>query len=370
VVESNGICNYTMTSTVPDETIEAPTTTTANLPASKSKLPIVSLAHGMRHKANAYELKNWVALALTLDGRDKITKIVQYVARLLSWWFAGRGRINQAQRFASLKNSLTTSRKAFRMGRSVIEFHRLRKMGLLEALGYYLQQNLDRKPRDEPAGKCLDTGGYGKNQQSLVPLLNGLAYRLQQKMATTFLHTEPKLPDTPLWALLGTALKTLGLMGFWAADNISFLIASGIFDNYRLGSRERLERRNRYARRASAVANRAYFGGAVAGLIVNVRGYLDQRQTTLHFLQQRREQTQTADEIDFTKKGLEKAREKHFDSFVALTKSVCDVLVFSNNPGIDLWQQQIGHKMHEGFHGLFGLISASAVLYNNYPAAC
>jgi hypothetical protein len=45
-------------------------------------------------------------------------------------------------------------------------------------------------------------------------------------------------------------------------------------------------------------------------------------------------------------------------------------LVFSNNPGIDLWQQQIGHKMHEGFHCLFGLISASAVLYNNYPAAC
>jgi hypothetical protein len=53
---------------------------------------------------------------------------------------------------------------------------------------------------------------------------------------------------------------------------------------------------------------------------------------------------------------------------VALAKSCCDVLVFSNNPGVDLWKRsRRGAPMHEGFHCLCGLVSASAVLYNNFP---
>ena len=95
-------------------------------------VPIVSLSSGLKQKASPLELHSWVALALTLDGRDKLTKLCQYMARTLAWWYAGT---NQAQRFNALKVSLTTSRKAYRLGRSLIEFHRLRSMGLLETLG-------------------------------------------------------------------------------------------------------------------------------------------------------------------------------------------------------------------------------------------
>ena len=43
--------------------------------------------------------------------------------------------------------------------------------------------------------------------------------------------------------------------------------------------------------------------------------------------------------------------------------------MFSNNAGIDLHKNYRGKKMHEGFHCLCGLVSASTVLYNYFPNA-
>ena len=67
--------------------------------------------------------------------------------------------------------------------------------------------------------------------------------------------------------------------------------------------------------------------------------------------------------------ALKKVEQKHFELFLALLKSICDVTVFSNNPGIDLHLKLRGKKNHEGFHCLCGLISASTVLYNNFSNA-
>lgn len=50
-------------------------------------------------------------------------------------------------------------------------------------------------------------------------------------------------------------------------------------------------------------------------------------------------------------------------------QSCCDVIVFSNMPGIDLHRRMRGKKNHEGLHCLCGLISASTVIYNNFPDA-
>ena len=52
-----------------------------------------------------------------------------------------------------------------------------------------------------------------------------------------------------------------------------------------------------------------------------------------------------------------------------LVKSCADVLVFSNNAGIDFWVKYITHgrKLNEVIHCLSGMVSAAVVLYNNYP---
>ena len=54
--------------------------------------------------------------------------------------------------------------------------------------------------------------------------------------------------------------------------------------------------------------------------------------------------------------------------FIILSMQSCvDVMVFSNNPGIDLHLKLRGKKNHEGLHCLCGLISASTVLYDSFP---
>jgi hypothetical protein len=41
---------------------------------------------GLSKKATPLALESWAALSLTLDGRDKLTKVFQYATRLLGWW--------------------------------------------------------------------------------------------------------------------------------------------------------------------------------------------------------------------------------------------------------------------------------------------
>lgn len=342
-------------------------------------VPIVSLLSGMKHKVSALELHSWVALALTLDGRDKVTKVFQYSARTLAWWFVGT---NQAQRFNALKASLTTSRKAYRLGRSIIEFHRLRSMGLLETLGWHLQQHAEGDVAPNPRTlfrRASSNIGWGPvtleesqpPRRRLLRSLSSVAYRMYRPMASTLSVSgeASKQSDTPMWKLVGSAIKMLGLFGFWTGDNVAFLTQSGMFDDYRLDATARMAQRKHLQTRASQTANRFYFVGSIAGLAVNLRSYLNFRNNTMHPLKEQVEEAEDEDEAQAAELSLERAKEKQFVLFLALVKSCCDVLVFSNNPGIDLWKKRTGRKMHEGFHCVCGLMSASTVLYNNFPNA-
>ena len=244
--------------------------------------PIVSLQQGLGKKATPLALASWVKLALTLDGRDKITKVCQYSARMLAWWYIGT---NQAKRFKSVQTSLTTSRKAFRLGRSLIEIQKIRDSGFLE----------------------LFFGG----------------------------PTSCKKSD-PAWKIVGTAMKMVGLMGFWIGDNVSFLTGSGLFDDYREGidQKERLAKRNELKTKASLFANRTYFFGCLAGLVTGLRSYWTHRQTTIREAHARLvEATQQVAQTDHAedetrnkelwkeaKDALDKAREKQFSLFLALLK--------------------------------------------------
>jgi hypothetical protein len=133
------------------------------------------------------------------------------------------------------------------------------------------------------------------------------------------------------WDMIGTALKTLGLLGFWAADNVAFLALSGALDDYRLDDASRQTRRKGVQDRASSFANRFYFFGAVAGLFVNVRAYWKHRLTELQSAQRtlRNFQNETTIvepvEIDNAWESLTKAQEKQFSLFLALLKVRCPI---------------------------------------------
>eukprot|EP00577_Skeletonema_sp_RCC1716_P027452 CAMPEP_0113401720 /NCGR_PEP_ID=MMETSP0013_2-20120614/16855_1 /TAXON_ID=2843 ORGANISM="Skeletonema costatum, Strain 1716" /NCGR_SAMPLE_ID=MMETSP0013_2 /ASSEMBLY_ACC=CAM_ASM_000158 /LENGTH=153 /DNA_ID=CAMNT_0000286971 /DNA_START=289 /DNA_END=747 /DNA_ORIENTATION=- /assembly_acc=CAM_ASM_000158 len=140
---------------------------------------------GLEKKQSPLSIKHWIATVLTLDGRDKFTKVLQYSCRLLGWYFAalaarssvaggssvGGGMLQQQQfyqalstRFTSLYKSLVTSRKAFRMGRSVIEWDKIRSMGWGHYLGYFLSHPLEEgavKDANNEIEDCGDGVGEG-----------------------------------------------------------------------------------------------------------------------------------------------------------------------------------------------------------------
>lgn len=273
---------------------------------------------GLAHKEYLNKPQAWSDLAMTLDGRDKITKVIQYSSRLLAWYLASYTTGNlqkQAARMALLKANLTISRKAFRMGRTGMELLKVYTSGLGKALLWQLKE-------------LVRMNSNGENELA-----------------------------TPAWKTILTNLKTIGLAVFWAADNTIFLSYSGLFDDLRLPLSKRETQRAALQKRVSTVGNRFYFMGAVAAMVMNLKLYF-----------QHRAETNAANNELLTEEDVNKAKKKEFDIFVALLKACCDSLVFSNNTGVDLWKQYTGSKLHEGIHCLAGLTSASTVILNKYPA--
>eukprot|EP00574_Skeletonema_japonicum_P000195 CAMPEP_0201739892 /NCGR_PEP_ID=MMETSP0593-20130828/46018_1 /ASSEMBLY_ACC=CAM_ASM_000672 /TAXON_ID=267983 /ORGANISM="Skeletonema japonicum, Strain CCMP2506" /LENGTH=709 /DNA_ID=CAMNT_0048234187 /DNA_START=46 /DNA_END=2176 /DNA_ORIENTATION=- len=474
---------------------------------------------GLQKKQSPFTLKHWIATVLTLDGRDKFTKIMQYSCRLLGWYFAGlataaaAARTNTigattpasgggggsqimlyqalSTRFTSLYKSLVTSRKAFRMGRSVIEWDKIRSMGWGEYLGYWIRHPLEEgvagngEKEDGEGGDCHllgrlethpipeeededaaaleaededdDKNWNGEETASTTveekkddseknkkvisrpgrpilpsrmssnigwgPSTTTTTIAAEEDASETHHHRPPPLPrtvsemgrqmyrpyptqsstsfgsyqqlkgtsstlakqtppssTTPAWKLIGGTLKLFGLMGFWAFDNLSFLTSSGFLDPISTTTTtthdDTAAIRTKRKQRASEYAARCYFMGCLAGLYVNLRSFWIHGNGPLVEARRRYESVITTssdgkegDESGNAQHALKKTEQKHFELFLALLKSLCDVTVFSNNPGIDLHLKLRGKKNHEGFHCLCGLISAGTVLYNNFPNA-
>ena len=75
-------------------------------PASSRSKSFVAV--GLEKKASPSSAKAWSDLSLTLHGRDKITKILQYLARLLAWWLRERNR-STSKRLSAWEASSTRS---------------------------------------------------------------------------------------------------------------------------------------------------------------------------------------------------------------------------------------------------------------------
>jgi len=164
----------------------------------------------------------------------------------------------------------------------------------------------------------------------------------------------------PLWKIIFASLKLLGLAGFWLGDNMAFLIQSGFL--FPRNEKERKLAGSSWQKFAA----KCYFSGALAGLYVNAREVLN----SFARLQQHIDTNDDGNENESQTDSLYRAmKEKHFKLVLALLKSCCDVTVFTNIAGVDLHQRYRGKKMNEGFQCICALVSASTVLYNNFPNA-
>lgn len=346
---------------------------------------VVSFTAGLRRKPSLLDWGAWNKLSLTLDGRDKITKVIQYSARFLAWWLLGS---KQAPRFEALKKSLATSRKAFRLGRTFIELHNLKTLGFCQTiLRHWKQMFLLLDEQDDQDNSS--TREYVTSSRTLLRRVStniGLNYPNTEGMVQEMMvRMQPSLllrqfsrmssrifrfsvgeavgsNDKPLWHLGMAVIKLLGLAVYWSGDNLSFLASTGLCDNLSLAETQRLSQRKRLETEATKVGNRAYFLAAVVGLLMSWNNYHDFYVGTNKRLQ---EQAAPKDgKID-----IDKEKEKQFSLFLSLVKSCCDVLVFSNNPGIDLWRTKLGFPLNEGVHCAAGIVSAATVLCANYPNA-
>lgn len=379
-------------------------------------------------------MQSWIALSLTLDGRDKMTKVIQYASRLLGFYyeslvlsltaskFEAMQWSRKAKQFRMLQKSLTSSRKAYRFGRSIIEIEKLREMGLLNLLAQYLMQKLGRASnisemksgntsnddKEEHVGKkitwhpeispekqqCIKTKGSSASKYSKRTLPRQVSSNIGWGPSTrtfplySYIYSslsgyleEQSGKDAeiqPSGKTIATALKLSGLAGFWAADNISYLYSTGFWES--------VEERGK---KTAIFATRSYFLACASGLYLSMKEFLRHRsgplsdatrqvmkcQHKLHKLdiQDKHDSNGTTSrtaglhELEKANEDLKKLQRKHFKNSLALLKSCCDVIVFSNSTGVDLHIKYRGKKMNEGFQAVCGIASACTVLYNNFP---
>jgi hypothetical protein len=265
-------------------------------------------------------LKPWVALSCTLDGRDKITKVCVYTARFLAFYHLSSAPATAAK-YQEVKDHLTMSRKAFRIGKFLNEFEKIRV--LLDRPTY------DPREADEEAG---EEGDESVTERAAPPAGSLRTYQKVLSIA-----------------------KCVGLAGFWTAENI-LLLTRGASFLYR----DDKDSQKSLARTAHETGTKFYFCGSIAFFIMSMRDILNHEKKIAAVLASKEE---TSDE------ELEALQKKKFDYYVALTKSICDMIVFSNIAGVNLHKKYRGKALNEGVVSVAGLVSASTVLYNNYPKA-
>ena len=401
-------------------------------------------------KASPIFLKSWIAMVLTLDGRDKVTKVIQYSSRLLVHYYKSMANrhgatftalyLSKAARFANLQRSLTSSRKAYRFGRSIIEFEKLNAIGLVHWISWHLRNVLF--PHQDHEEECSSISSYESDsntansprQESTVrwhedtkfdadsklkskpasqdhaprihlprrvssnlgpstivlskePVIEKRPYRQLSSMGrlvylslSSFIDQKRESDIQPMWKILSSTFKLLGLAGFWAADNVSFLYSSGFLDHH--------DNKKTRTKSASIFAARSYFFASVSGLYLNYmewiryrNGLLKETWENLIEFQKNMKSDQVLNsknsayedhemkaELDRLKHEVEKARRRYASLCIALVKSCCDVLVFSNNTGIDFHLKYRGKKMNEYLHCACGITSAMTVIYNNFPS--
>lgn len=258
--------------------------------ASSSAENLLPLKAGINAKGSVFVLKNWILLSLTLDGRDKITKTFQYLARFIAWYYEGICcSADAAKPYRALQSSLTNSRKAFRLGKFINELHKLYELMKKTASNYF-----DK----------IDNGGCNVSSPERV------------------------ISIFP-WKTVVTSLRLVGMIGFWAGDNVAFLTKNKFLSSIRS------------ARSAQEFGAKCYFFACWMGLFIasndlnTQRNELERIESEVNHLSRSRlteeRLTSTDLELSDTLCALEKAKADQFVIFLTLTKVSCSgMLLFTN----------------------------------------
>lgn len=257
------------------------------------------------HRSIGFSLHSASFYSLTLDGRDKITKTIQYACRLISWWYTTvLSSSKAATPYTNLYKSLSNSRKAFRLGRFLVEYYKL-KQTIPQLFSNY------RRPNMSSAG------------------ISSLFHRTSEYLCIG-LYKEKALSSnadaTPLWSTIGVSCKMIALAGFWFGDNVTYLASSGF-----------LPPKEIYTKKAQFFSARSYFFGALIGLYVAWRDIKAHQPTLIdatkrvHDLVSEEEEEEKEESYSpalhsskwkVALDALSEARSKQFVLFLALLK-VC-----------------------------------------------
>ena len=155
--------------------------------------------------------------------------------------------------------------------------------------------------------------------------------------------------------MISILTKLLGLAGFWAADNISFLYTSGfLIDEAKITQQGRSR-----AKEVSIFAARSYFFAAVSGLYLNLRELIYHRNGPLkeawigleHYSSNVKveggngayEEHESSREMDRFKSELEKAKRNHGILCMALLKVSTFINTISTLCSIALLHDEDSH---------------------------
>ena len=224
----------------------------------------------------------------------------------------------KAKQFRALQKALTQARKPFRFGKSLNEVQKLRDMGFIHWVAWYLRQHMfddDRKSvmassdssstlesRKEESGandyNLNSTKEAAPSSKSSQPpsIIVSKDQQLQASQKDSFSsssyiesmiynHLSTYIDETkvaqdetgmavskvpPKWKVLTSALKIIGLAGFWAGDNVAYLHTTGFLCN------------NPKQKKESALfATRSYFFACVVGLFLSAKEWAEHRNGEL-----------------------------------------------------------------------------------------
>lgn len=279
--------------------------------------PLIPIADGFAIKEDI-TLETSISALKKLDTRDKATKIMQYGARFLYWWFGETDPVLSRKAY-KLYRTTSLSRKSFRMFKLVDEALKLRTI-LRNARGRRLQYN-----EALLAARCLAMGCFWT--------FDNLSY-LSTTETVSFGVARATRLFARAWSVGSVLLALLGLEALRKSGNKRKELASAY------AALLRGDALASTSCRGTTGGSGGSGGGGDAG---------EQEKGRL-------------------REALEKANAEHFKSWLMLVKGVLDLTCAINIAGVDLPRRLTGKKLNDGVIGAAGVGSALTVIYNAWPA--
>ncbi|CAM9923660.1 unnamed protein product [Phaeothamnion confervicola] len=339
--------------------------------AAEDTLVPFSLAHvmqlvsaGVDSKASL-SLGSYLSMSTKLEGRDKLTKIMQYGARFFVWYFSRHDpKSPLAARAFKLYKTTQLSRKAFRMLKVLEEVLKLQQAC-----------NATRKPATQRLLHALRAIAMG-----CFWSFDNLNY-LTTTQTVAFGNDRALRGFSRSWFVGSAIMLVLGAQSVAEADRrrseleaelgrLRLLPTAGDgngatgSDDSASGSADASAARFCCSGGGSGGSSSGSSGGSGSG--GDGEAPMTARSTAAAADPAATGSPQRA---AFVARDLALARAEEFKAGLAVLKSSLDMLCAANMPGMDLPLRLAGKKLNDGVVGAAGVLSAMTVLYGCWPDA-